>query len=108
MILNIENKKVFASNAGREFNISSPKQIQEIFYDELKLPVLKKTPKGQPSTNEDVMTQLAEEHELPSLILSIISKPFFLDLDNSFNFTSIAPARYLLGVLAIFNALTAP
>ena len=58
--------------SGREFNISSPKQIQEIFYDELKLPVLKKTPKGQPSTNEDVMTQLAEEHELPSLILSFI------------------------------------
>ncbi len=56
--------------SGREFNISSPKQIQEIFYDELKLPVLKKTPKGQPSTNEDVMTQLAEEHELPNLILS--------------------------------------
>ena len=56
--------------SGREFNISSPKQIQEIFYDELKLPILKKTPKGQPSTNEDVMTQLAENHELPSLILS--------------------------------------
>ena len=56
--------------SGRQFNISSPKQIQEIFYDELKLPVLKKTPKGQPSTNEDVMTQLAEDHELPGLILS--------------------------------------
>ena len=56
--------------SGREFNISSPKQIQEIFYDELKLPVIKKTPKGQPSTNEDVMTQLAEDHELPNLILS--------------------------------------
>ena len=56
--------------SGREFNISSPKQIQEIFYDELKLPVIKKTPKGQPSTNEDVMTQLAENHELPNLILS--------------------------------------
>ena len=56
--------------SGREFNISSPKQIQEIFYNELKLPILKKTPKGQPSTNEDVMTQLADEHELPSLILS--------------------------------------
>ena len=62
-------KKIYKLS-GREFNISSPKQIQEIFYDELKLPVLKKTPKGQPSTNEDVMTQLAEEHELPSLILS--------------------------------------
>ena len=56
--------------SGREFNISSPKQIQEIFYDELKLPILKKTPKGQPSTNEDVMSQLAEDHELPNLILS--------------------------------------
>ena len=55
--------------SGQEFNISSPKQIQEIFYDHLKLPILKKTPKGQPSTNEDVMTRLAEEHELPSLIL---------------------------------------
>ncbi len=56
--------------SGKEFNISSPKQIQEIFYDHLKLPVLKKTPKGQPSTNEDVMTRLAEDHELPNLILS--------------------------------------
>ena len=56
--------------SGRDFNISSPKQIQEIFYDELKLPILKKTPKGQPSTNEDVMKQLAEDHELPNLILA--------------------------------------
>ena len=56
--------------SGRDFNISSPKQIQEIFYEELKLPILKKTPKGQPSTNEDVMKQLAEDHELPNLILA--------------------------------------
>tara|TARA_B100001113_G_scaffold74343_1_gene57854 strand:+ start:14989 stop:17673 length:2685 start_codon:yes stop_codon:yes gene_type:complete len=56
--------------SGKEFNISSPKQIQEIFYEHLKLPILKKTPKGQPSTNEDVMTRLAEDHELPNLILS--------------------------------------
>ena len=67
--INKIEKKIYRLS-GREFNISSPKQIQEIFYDELKLPVLKKTPKGKPSTNEDVMTQLAEEHELPSLILS--------------------------------------
>ena len=67
--INKIEKKIY-SISGREFNISSPKQIQEIFYDELKLPILKKTPKGQPSTNEDVMTQLAENHELPSLILS--------------------------------------
>ena len=63
-------EKDIYSISGREFNISSPKQIQEIFYDELKLPIIKKTPKGQPSTNEDVMTQLAENHELPNLILS--------------------------------------
>ena len=62
-------EKDIYSISGREFNISSPKQIQEIFYDELKLPIIK-TPKGQPSTNEDVMTQLAENHELPNLILS--------------------------------------
>ena len=55
--------------AGRDFNIGSPKQIQEIFYDVLKLPVLKKTPKGAPSTNEDVMNELSEIHHLPKLIL---------------------------------------
>ena len=55
--------------AGKEFNIGSPKQIQEIFYEDLKLPVLKKTPKGQPSTNEDVMQELSLTHVLPKLIL---------------------------------------
>ena len=40
---------------GRPFNLASPKQLQAILYDELKLPVLKKTPKGQPSTNEEVL-----------------------------------------------------
>jgi len=55
--------------AGKEFNISSPKQLQEIFYDILKLPVIKKTPKGQPSTNEDVMLELSDINELPKLVL---------------------------------------
>ncbi len=54
---------------GRNFNISSPKQLQEIFYEEMNLPVLKKTPKGQPSTSEDVMIDLAEHHEVPKLVL---------------------------------------
>ncbi len=67
--INKIEKKIYKIS-GKEFNISSPKQIQEIFYDQLKLPILKKTPKGQPSTNEDVMTRLAEDHELPNLILS--------------------------------------
>ena len=54
---------------GRNFNISSPKQLQEIFYEEMNLPILKKTPKGQPSTSEDVMIDLAEHHEVPKLVL---------------------------------------
>ena len=55
--------------AGQQFNIGSPKQIQEILYDKLALPVLRKTPKGQPSTAENVLEELAEEYELPQLIL---------------------------------------
>ncbi len=55
--------------ANKEFNIGSPKQLQEIFYEDLKLPILKKTPKGKPSTNEDVMQELSLTHELPKLIL---------------------------------------
>jgi len=55
--------------AGSDFNLASPKQIQEILYDKMNLPVLKKTPKGAPSTAEDVLQELAEEHELPRLIL---------------------------------------
>lgn len=56
--------------AGQEFNLASPKQIQEIFFDKLGLPILRKTPKGQPSTAEDVLEDLAAMgHELPSLIL---------------------------------------
>ena len=55
--------------AGREFNLASPKQIQEVLYDEMNLPVLKKTPKGAPSTAEDVLQDLAADHDLPRLIL---------------------------------------
>ena len=55
--------------ADGEFNLASPKQIQEILYDKMALPVLKKTPKGAPSTAEDVLQELALEHELPRLIL---------------------------------------
>ena len=55
--------------AGEAFNIASPKQIQTILYEKLNLPVLSKTPKGQPSTAEAVLQELALEHELPRLIL---------------------------------------
>ncbi|PWR00277.1 DNA polymerase I [Leucothrix pacifica] len=59
------------TQAGEEFNLGSPKQIQAIFFDEEKLglPVIRKTPKGQPSTAEDVLQELAEEHEVPRLLL---------------------------------------
>ena len=59
------------SIANEEFNISSPKQIQSVLYDEdkMNLPVLSKTPKGQPSTAESVLLELSEEYELPKLIL---------------------------------------
>ena len=55
--------------AGQEFNLSSPKQLQEILFDKLALPVIKKTPKGAPSTNEEVLEELAHSHALPRLIL---------------------------------------
>ncbi len=55
--------------AGQTFNLGSPKQIQDILYDQQKLPVLKKTPKGQPSTEESVLQELAVDYPLPKLIL---------------------------------------
>ncbi len=55
--------------AGEPFNLGSPKQIQAILFDKLKLPVIRKTPKGQPSTAEDVLEELARDYEIPQLIL---------------------------------------
>ncbi len=55
--------------AGGPFNLGSPKQLQEILFDKLRLPVLRKTPKGQPSTAEDVLVELAEEYDLPRVIM---------------------------------------
>ena len=55
--------------AGEEFNLDSPKQLLEVLYEKLKLPVLKKTPKGQPSTNEETLQRLSEEYDLPKIIL---------------------------------------
>ncbi|MDA8955341.1 DNA polymerase I [Gammaproteobacteria bacterium] len=55
--------------SGEEFNLDSPKQLLEILYEKLKLPILKKTPKGQPSTNEETLQRLSEEYELPGIIL---------------------------------------
>jgi DNA polymerase-1 len=55
--------------AGHDFNLGSPKQLQHILFEELQIPVIRKTPKGQPSTAEDVLQELAEEHDLPRVIL---------------------------------------
>lgn len=55
--------------AGQVFNLGSPKQLAEILFEKLELPVVKKTPKGAPSTAEEVLVQLAEDYELPKLIL---------------------------------------
>ena len=55
--------------AGREFNLDSPRQLQALLFDELKLPAVLKTPTGQPSTNEEALEAIADQHELPRLIL---------------------------------------
>ena len=55
--------------AGEEFNLSSTKQLQAILFDKLGLPVLKKTPKGAPSTAEEVLQELAHDYPLPKLII---------------------------------------
>ena len=55
--------------AGEEFNLGSTKQLREVFFDKLGYPVIKKTPGGQPSTDENVLQQLAEDYELPKVLL---------------------------------------
>ncbi|MCF5881089.1 DNA polymerase I [Aeromonas veronii] len=56
--------------AGQEFNLSSPKQLGEILFTKLGLPIIKKTPKGAPSTAEEVLAELAETYELPRLLMA--------------------------------------
>ncbi len=55
--------------AGGPFNLGSPKQLQEILFEQQGLPVIRKTPKGQPSTAEDVLAELAGDYELPAVII---------------------------------------
>lgn len=55
--------------AGETFNLASPKQLQQIFFEKLELPIIKKTPKGQPSTAEEVLVELSRDYELPKVIL---------------------------------------
>lgn len=67
--IQIIEKEAF-EEAGSNFNLSSPKQLQEILFNQKQLPILKKTPGGKPSTNEEVLQQLALDHPLPALILN--------------------------------------
>ena len=55
--------------AGGPFNLGSPKQLQQILFEKLELPVVRKTPKGQPSTAEDVLLELANDYDLPRVII---------------------------------------
>jgi len=61
--------KLAHKEAGAEFNVESPKQLQQILFEKLQLPVLRKTPTGQPSTAEDVLEELAESFPLPRIIM---------------------------------------
>ena len=65
----IELEKGAYELAGGEFNLGSPKQIGQIFFEKLQLPVIKKTPSGAPSTDEEVLQKLAEDYPLPKLLL---------------------------------------
>ena len=66
-IIKLENKAY--KLAGEEFNLGSTKQLREIFFDKLNYRIIKKTPGGQPSTDEKVLAELAEEYELPKVLL---------------------------------------
>jgi DNA polymerase-1 len=64
-----EIRELTHREAGQVFNLESPKQLQQILFEKLQLPVLRKSPSGAPSTAEDVLEELAENHPLPRLIL---------------------------------------
>jgi DNA polymerase-1 len=65
----VELEKRAHTVAGQPFNVESPKQLQEVLFGKLGLPVKRKTPTGQPSTAEDVLEELADEYELPRIIM---------------------------------------
>ncbi len=65
----VELERQACELAGQPFNLNSPKQIGEIFFEKLKLPVVKKTAGGAPSTDEEVLQKLAEDYPLPRLLL---------------------------------------
>ena len=97
--------------AGQPFNLTYPKQIQEILFNQLKLPIIKKTPTGVPSTDEDVLQQLALDYPLPKLLLDhrSLSKlkstyadklPLMMDRNTGRVHTNYAQAVAVTGRLA--------
>jgi len=97
--------------AGQAFNLNSPKQIQEILFNQLKLPIIKKTPTGVPSTDEDVLQQLALDYPLPKLLLDYRSLaklkstytdklPLMMDRNTGRVHTNYAQAVAVTGRLA--------
>lgn len=97
--------------AGQSFNLNSPKQIQEILFNRLKLPIIKKTPTGIPSTDEDVLQQLALDYPLPKLLLDYRSLaklkstytdklPLMMDRNTGRIHTNYAQAVAVTGRLA--------
>ena len=97
--------------AEQPFNLNSPKQIQEVLFDRLKLPILKKTPTGVPSTDEDVLQQLALDYPLPKLLLDYRSLaklkstytdklPLMIDQNSGRVHTNYAQAVAVTGRLA--------
>jgi len=97
--------------AGQPFNLNSPKQIQEILFNQLKLPIIKKTPTGVPSTDEDVLQQLALDYPLPKLLLDYRSLaklkstytdklPLMMDRNTGRVHTNYAQAVAVTGRLA--------
>ena len=97
--------------AGQPFNLNSPKQIQEILFNQLKLPIIKKTPTGVPSTDEDVLQQLALDYPLPKMLLDYRSLaklkstytdklPLMMDRNTGRVHTNYAQAVAVTGRLA--------
>ncbi len=69
----LELEKEAHELAGGPFNLGSPKQLQQILFEKLELPIVRKTPKGQPSTAEDVLVELAHDYDLPRVIIDFRS-----------------------------------
>ncbi len=108
-LLNLEQQAFVL--AEQPFNLNSPKQIQQILFEQLKLPVLKKTPKGAPSTNEEVLQQLALDYPLPKILLDYRSLaklkstytdklPLMIDVNTGRIHTNYAQAVAITGRLS--------